>query len=76
MAKNRITDRFWFVLATINLLIVSYPIILLRGADSTDAHLFATLVLIGCVFLLTVVDAVSIVMADGLAAFKSERKRH
>ena len=56
VAKNGSTLRVWLVLATINLLVVSYPIILLRLADTTDAHRAALLTLIGCVFLLTIVD--------------------
>ena len=76
MAKNKPTNRFWFVLAAVNLLVVSYPIGLLHTASTSDVHLFATLVLIGCVFLLAVVDSVSIVMADELAGIKSARRRH
>jgi len=56
VVKNGSTHRVWFVLATINVLVVSYPIILLRLADTTDAHRAALLALIGCVFLLTIVD--------------------
>src|SRR5689334_10740837 len=64
--KNGCTNRFWFVLTAINVLALSYPIVLLHRAESMDASLFATFVLIGCVFLLTVIDFVSIVIADGL----------
>ena len=58
---------FWCVLTMINLLLVSCPIILFREAQTTEEHLIAVLVLIGCFFFLAVVDAVGIVIADGLA---------
>ena len=58
---------FWCGLTTINLLLASCPIILFRRAKSTEEHLIAVLVLIGCFFLLAVVDAVGIVIADGMA---------
>ena len=58
---------FWCGLTTINLLLASCPIILFRRAKSTEEHLIAVLVLIGCFFFLAVVDAVGIVIADGMA---------
>ena len=66
MVKNGSTNRFWFILTAINLLALSYPMILLHRAGTMDTQLLATFVLIGCVFLLTVIDAVSIVIVDGL----------
>jgi Zn-finger nucleic acid-binding protein len=66
MVRTGATGRFWFVLAGINLLAVSYPILLFRLASNTDAsaHLGAAFVLIGCVLLLAIVDVVSIAIAD------------
>jgi hypothetical protein len=74
--KNGSTNRFWFVLTVINLLALSYPIILLHRAETTDSYLFATFVLIGCVFLLTVIDFVSIVIADGLDELNGSSSHH
>jgi hypothetical protein len=76
MVKNGSTNRFWFVLTLLNLLALSYPIILLHGAETTDASLFATFVLIGCVFLLMVIDFVSIVIADGLNELSGSSSQH
>jgi len=50
-----------------NLVLVSCPIILFQLARTTEERLIAVLVLLGCLFLLTVVDAVTISMANGLA---------
>jgi hypothetical protein len=76
MVKNESTNRFWFVLTAINLLALSYPIILLRRAETMDASLFATFVLIGCVFLLTVIDAVSVVIVNGLDDLSGRSSHH
>jgi hypothetical protein len=76
MLKNGNTSRFWFVLTAINLLALSYPIILFHRAETTDASLFAMFVLIGCVFLLTVIDAVSIVIAYGSNELSGSSSHH
>jgi hypothetical protein len=60
MKKN----KFWLILAGVNALVLIYPFTLLHRAESIDENLFATFMLIGCLFLLTVVDALSIVVAD------------
>jgi hypothetical protein len=76
MVKNGSTNRFWFVLTALNLLALSYPIILLHRAETMDASLFAAFVLIGCVFLLTVIDFVSIVIADDFNELNSSSSCH
>jgi hypothetical protein len=76
MLKNGNTSRFWFVLTAINLLALSYPIILFHRAETTDASLFATFVLIGCVFLLTVIDAVGILIVNGLDDLSGTSSHH
>jgi hypothetical protein len=76
MLKNGNTSRFWFVLTAINLLALSYPISLLHRAETTDASLFATFALIACVFLLAVIDFVSIVIADGLNELGGSSSHH
>jgi len=64
MKRNKSTTNFWPVLAAVNVLALTYPINLLIHAESTDEHLFAGFTLVGFVFLLAVIDAVSIVAAD------------
>jgi len=69
--KNKTPTReFWKVLATGNVLALFYPIGLLHRAESADETLFATIVLVGFVFVLAVVDALSIVAADVLGTNK------
>jgi hypothetical protein len=53
------------VLALVNVLGLMYPIHLSLRAKSVDENLFATFVLIASVFLLALVDAISIVTAAG-----------
>jgi hypothetical protein len=66
MKTNKPTTEFWAVLTMVNVLALIYPIHLLLRAVSVDENLFATFVLVGSLFLLVVVDAVSIVIAGGL----------
>lgn len=66
MKTNKPTTEFWTVLTMVNVLGLIYPIHLLLRAVSVDENLFATFVLVGSLFLLVVVDAVSIVIAGGL----------
>ena len=58
---------FWCGLTMVNLLLMSCPIVLFRRAQTTEERLIAVLVLMGCLFFLAVVDAVGIVISDGLA---------
>ena len=64
MKTNRATTEFWTVLTMVNLLGLTYPVHLLLRANSVDESLFATCVLVGSLFLLVLVDAVSIVVAE------------
>ena len=66
MKTNKPTTEFWAVLTVLNVLALIYPIHLLLRAVSVDENLFATFVLVGSLFLLVVVDAISIVIAGGL----------
>jgi len=63
MEKKRVLPLFWSVLAMFNVLAMSYPVVLSRRAVTMDAQLLATLLMIGCLFLVIVIDAVSILMA-------------
>ena len=64
MKRNKSNSKFWPVLTTVNIVTLVYPINLLLRANSVDESLFAAFALIGLVFLLMVVDAVSILVAE------------
>ena len=66
MKKKKPTPQFWTVLVMLNVLALMYPIKLLVRANSLDENLFATCVLVASLFLLVVVDAVSIMIADSV----------
>ena len=64
MKRKKPTKQFWTVLSALNVLVLMYPVNLLMRAKSIHEHLFAIAGFIGSIFLLVVVDAVSIVVAD------------
>jgi hypothetical protein len=70
MKTNNPTRKFWTVLAMVNVLGLMYPIHLLLRTHSVDENLFATCVLVGSLFLLVVLDAVSIVVAEAVGTGK------
>jgi len=70
MKRSKPTTEFWTVLTMVNLLGLTYPIRLLLSANSVDENLFATCVLVGSLFLLMVVDAVSIVIVEAVGPGK------
>jgi len=70
MKRSKPTTEFWTVLTMVNLLGLIYPIHLLLRANSVDENLLATCVLVGSLFLLVVVYAVSIVVAKELGTVK------
>ena len=70
MKTNKPTTEFWTMLTMVNVLGLIYPIHLLLRANSVDQKLFATCVLVGSLFLLVVVDAVSIVVAEAVGTGK------
>jgi len=76
MVKSGRKNRFWLVLALTNLLTLSYPIILLHRAETADAQLLAALALIGSVFLLLIVDFVSILVAVEFDGMSCSHGRH
>jgi hypothetical protein len=65
MKRNKSSRKSSIVLALVNVLALMYPIHLSLRAKSVDENLFATFVLIASVFLLALVDAISIVTAAG-----------
>jgi len=64
MKTDKSRRDLWIVLALVNVLALVYPINLSLRAKSVDENLFATFVLIASIFLLALVDAISIVAAD------------
>jgi hypothetical protein len=70
MKRSKPTTEFWTALGMVNLLGLIYPIHLLHRANSVDENLFATCVLVGSLFVLVVVDAVSIVVAEAVGTGK------
>lgn len=70
MKRNKSNTYFWRVLAAVNVLALIYPINLMHGAESADETLFAAFALIGVVFLLITVDAVSMVAREVIADIK------
>ena len=64
MKKSKLTTKVWAVLAAVNVLALIYPISVLHYSVSTDEALVADFLLIAFVFLLAVVDAVSIATVD------------
>jgi hypothetical protein len=70
MKRRKSTAEFWMVLTIVNVLGLIYPIRFLLGANSIDENLFATCVLVGSLFLLLMVDAVSIVVAEAVCTSK------
>jgi hypothetical protein len=69
MKKNH-NSRFWMILATINVLTVVYPVHLLAQAEDSDEKALAVFAIAGIAFLLMVVDAVSIVVAEAIGETK------
>ena len=70
MKRNKSSRGLSTVLALGNVLALLYPINLLLRAKSVNENLFATFVLIASVFLLALVDAISIVAADAAGSGK------
>ena len=64
MKRNKSTTNFWPMLAAVNILALTYPINLFIHAESTEENFVAAFALVGFVFLLAVIDAVSIVVAE------------
>ena len=75
MKKLLRINRLWLMLTGINFLALSYPIMLLHLANrDAEAHLCAVVVLIGCVFLLTVVDVIGISIANEVDIDRNQKR--
>lgn len=70
MKRNRPKTHFWEVLTTVNVVGLVYPVNLLLRSESSDEKLFAAFALIGLLFLLMVVDAVSFLVAEEVGITK------
>ncbi|MGA7400230.1 MAG: hypothetical protein WCC99_10805 [Candidatus Sulfotelmatobacter sp.] len=70
MKGNKPSIEFWTVLAVVSVLLLIYPVNLLLRANSDDENLLAIGILVGFLFLLVVVDAVSIVAAEAIGSGK------
>ena len=70
MKTSKPATEFWKVLTMLNVLALMYPIHLLISANSGDENLVATCVLVGSLFLLLVVDAISVMVAEALGSGK------
>jgi hypothetical protein len=70
MKRNRPTPDLWTVLALVNVLALIYPIHLLLRASNVDENLYPICVLVGCLFLIALGDAVSIVVAEAVVTGK------
>ncbi len=75
MKNNENRQWFWWVLGMLNLIVVAYPIILVRSAHSVEDNLFAVFLLMFLMFFLVVVDMVSIVMAEVIGVINPDGKR-
>jgi len=70
MKRNKSSRKCSIALALVNVLALIYPINLLLRAKSVDENLFATFLLIASVFLLALLDAISIVAVDAAGTSK------
>ena len=55
--------RFWIILATVNIVVMIYPVDLYVQAHDNDAQFSAAIVLLGVAFLLAITDTVSALLA-------------
>jgi hypothetical protein len=60
--KRRLTDRFWAVLTTINVVAIIFPISLILSASTGHAGIIGMVVVVGIVLLLAI-DTISILIA-------------
>ena len=65
MAGKRPKTRFWIVLAILNLVVLYYPVTLVLDGSTQAARLPAILVLIATMLVLSLSDAISVLIAHG-----------
>ena len=64
MKRTKSKTTFWITLATVNILSLIYPVNLVHATKSVDQTFFAPFALIGVMFVLVVIDAVSIALVN------------
>lgn len=62
MRQESSKTRFWAILTMINIVAMTYPVMLYFQADNSDTQFFAAIVLVGSAFLLAITDAVSAIL--------------
>ena len=67
MTMKKFHRQFWTVLGTVNVVALIYAVSLARHADGDAENLLSAVALMGFMFLLLVLDAVSVVVADVIA---------
>lgn len=75
MKSEKSNTRLWTAVAALNVIALTYPVRLLLNANSADENLVAAFTFIGVIFLLVVLDALSIVIADTFITTKAKAGR-
>lgn len=63
MRKTKTKEEFWYVLASLNILAIAYPISAYLRADSSEDQILGVSLLVGVGLLLAILDTVSITVS-------------
>lgn len=63
MQKTKTKEEFWYVLASLNILAIAYPISAYLRADSIEDQILGVSLLVGVGLLLAILDTVSIAVS-------------
>lgn len=63
MPKTKTKEEFWYVLASLNILAIAYPISAYLRADSIEDQILGVSLLVGVGLLLAILDTVSIAVS-------------
>lgn len=63
MRKTKTKEEFWYLLASLNILAIAYPISAYLRADSIEDQILGVSLLVGVVLLLAILDTVSIAVS-------------
>ncbi len=74
MKTSKPSIRFWTLLGIINALAIVYPVQMALRADGRMDSFMATVVLIFVLFLLAIIDVISIVVAYSLGPGRERRR--
>jgi len=61
--KKKTKEQFWYVLGSLNVVALAYPIGRYMRADSMEDQILAACVLVGAGLLLAIVDTISITVS-------------